>query len=237
MCGERRLRARPEGGADHDFLGLVPSERLLGKLIYSALASLDGFGEDAEGKFDWAATSDEMHAFVNELERSVGTYLYGRRMYETMVYWESPEARDAQGETEFAEQRDLSDIVEPGRGLGAALMADHGVMEKVEELSGFPLVPGTLNVRLPTPLERGPSWRCVPAEDLAPRWEARTGQTGYFLAPVTVARRYRGLAFQAVELGGRGYPPDQIELFCEVRLRAALRLEHSDPIAIRLDDG
>jgi hypothetical protein len=77
----------------------------------------------------------------------------------------------------------------------------------------------------------------VPAEDLAPRWEARTGQTGYFLGPVTVARRYRGLAFQAVELGGRGYSPDQIELFCEVRLRAALRREDSDPIAIRLDDG
>ena len=57
----------------------------MGKLIYSALASLDGFVEDAEGKFDWAAPSEEVHAFVNELDRSVGTYLYGRRMYETMV--------------------------------------------------------------------------------------------------------------------------------------------------------
>src|SRR5690348_5832403 len=62
----------------------------MGKLIYSALASLDGFVEDAEGRFDWAAPNDEVHAFVNELERDVGTYLYGRRMYETMVYWESP---------------------------------------------------------------------------------------------------------------------------------------------------
>ena len=62
----------------------------MGKLIYTAIASLDGFIEDADGKFDWAAPDEEVHAFVNDLERSVGTYLYGRRMYETMVYWESP---------------------------------------------------------------------------------------------------------------------------------------------------
>ena len=58
-------------------------------LIYSAIASLDGYVEDESGKFDWAAPDDEVHAFVNDLERSVGTYLYGRRMYETMVAWES----------------------------------------------------------------------------------------------------------------------------------------------------
>jgi dihydrofolate reductase len=58
-------------------------------LIYSAISSLDGYVEDEDGKFDWAAPDDEVHAFVNELERSVGTYLYGRRMYETMAAWES----------------------------------------------------------------------------------------------------------------------------------------------------
>ena len=62
----------------------------MGKLIYSAIASLDGYIEDADGRFDWAAPDEEVHAFVNELERPVGTYLYGRRMYETMVFWESP---------------------------------------------------------------------------------------------------------------------------------------------------
>src|SRR5690242_17698042 len=62
----------------------------MGKLIYSAIASLDGYVEDAEGRFDWAAPDDEVHAFVNDLERPVGTYLYGRRMYETMVFWERP---------------------------------------------------------------------------------------------------------------------------------------------------
>jgi dihydrofolate reductase len=61
----------------------------MAKLIYSALASLDGYVEDKQGKFDWAAPDAEVHAFVNDLERPIGTYLYGRRMYETMVYWET----------------------------------------------------------------------------------------------------------------------------------------------------
>jgi len=59
-------------------------------LIYSAIASLDGYIADEAGNFRWAAPDEEVHAFVNELERPVGTYLYGRRMYETMVFWESP---------------------------------------------------------------------------------------------------------------------------------------------------
>ena len=58
-------------------------------LIYSAIASLDGYVEDEQGKFDWAAPDEEVHAFVNDLERPIGTYLYGRRMYETMVFWET----------------------------------------------------------------------------------------------------------------------------------------------------
>jgi dihydrofolate reductase len=61
----------------------------MARLIYSAIASLDGFVEDENGTFDWAAPDAEVHAFVNELEKSVGTFLYGRRMYETMVYWET----------------------------------------------------------------------------------------------------------------------------------------------------
>lgn len=58
-------------------------------LIYSALASLDGYIEDKTGNFDWAAPDAEVHHFVNELERAAGTNLYGRRMYETMVFWET----------------------------------------------------------------------------------------------------------------------------------------------------
>ncbi len=70
-------------------------------------------------------------------------------------------------------------------------------------------------MRLPRPLELDRNWRYLTAAEITPDWEARTGQSGYFLAPVTVAGRYRGLAFQALEPGERGYPRDQIELFCE----------------------
>ena len=61
----------------------------MAKLIYSAIASADGYVEDAAGGFDWAAPDEEVLRFVNELERPVGTYLYGRRMYQTMLYWET----------------------------------------------------------------------------------------------------------------------------------------------------
>jgi len=61
----------------------------MAKLIYSAITSLDGYVEDEDGKFDWAAPDEEVHSFVNDLERGVGTYLYGRRMYEVMGAWET----------------------------------------------------------------------------------------------------------------------------------------------------
>jgi dihydrofolate reductase len=61
----------------------------MAKLIYSAITSLDGYVADEDGNFDWAAPDEEVHSFVNDLERPVGTYLYGRRMYETMAYWET----------------------------------------------------------------------------------------------------------------------------------------------------
>ncbi len=61
----------------------------MAKLLYSAITSLDGYVADQRGNFDWAAPDEEVHAFVNDLERSVGTYLYGRRMYDVMVAWET----------------------------------------------------------------------------------------------------------------------------------------------------
>jgi dihydrofolate reductase len=64
----------------------------MAKLIYSAIQSLDGYIADEDGNFDWAEPDQEVHAFVNDLERPVGTYLYGRRMYEVMSAWEHPEA-------------------------------------------------------------------------------------------------------------------------------------------------
>jgi len=59
------------------------------RLIYSALASLDGFTADSNGNFEWAAPDEEVHSFVNDLERPIGTHLYGRRMYEVMRYWQT----------------------------------------------------------------------------------------------------------------------------------------------------
>jgi dihydrofolate reductase len=61
----------------------------MAKLIYSAIASLDGYVADADGNFEWGAPDEEVHAFVNDLERPIGTYLYGRRMYEVLAAWES----------------------------------------------------------------------------------------------------------------------------------------------------
>ncbi len=61
----------------------------MAKLIYSALESLDGYVADESGRFDWATPDEAVHSFANGLERSIGTYLFGRRMYEVMVAWET----------------------------------------------------------------------------------------------------------------------------------------------------
>jgi dihydrofolate reductase len=78
----------------------------MASLIYSAITSLDGYVADQDGNFDWAAPDEEVHAFVNDLERSAGTYLYGRRMYETMLYWETA----AQATDQPAVVRDFATI-------------------------------------------------------------------------------------------------------------------------------
>lgn len=77
----------------------------MAKLIYSALTSLDGYGADEDGKFDWAEPDEEVHSFINDLARPVGTYLFGRRMYEVMVAWES---LDLTGQPPF--MRDFAEI-------------------------------------------------------------------------------------------------------------------------------
>jgi dihydrofolate reductase len=68
----------------------------MAKLIYAAITSLDGFVADADGSFEWAAPDEAVHAFVNDLERPIGTYLYGRRMYEVMQYWATAPIDDDQ---------------------------------------------------------------------------------------------------------------------------------------------
>jgi dihydrofolate reductase len=61
----------------------------MAKLIYTAITSLDGYVADPEGRFDWSIPDEEVHTFVNDLERSVGTYLYGRKLYNVMLAWET----------------------------------------------------------------------------------------------------------------------------------------------------
>jgi dihydrofolate reductase len=90
----------------------------VGRLIYSAIASLDGYVEDESGGFGWAEPDEEVHAFVNDLERPVGTYLYGRRMYETMAVWETS-AGGSDAVREFAEIWRAADKVVYSRTLGA----------------------------------------------------------------------------------------------------------------------
>ena len=109
-------------------------------------------------------------------------------------------------------------------------------MNRLEKLAGFAIVPGTLNVRLPRPLERDSSWRYVRATEISPDWETQSGQAGYFLVAITIAHRYRGLAFQADEYGDAEYPADQIELLSEVHLRTELGLSDGDDIAVSIGE-
>lgn len=94
----------------------------MAKLIYSTIASLDGYIEDADGKFDWAVPDDEVHRFVNELQRPVGTYLYGRRMYEVMVVWETDPTLAAQSQLmeDFAQIWQAADKIVYSKTLSTA---------------------------------------------------------------------------------------------------------------------
>ncbi len=61
----------------------------MGRLVYSAITSLDGYVADADGSFDWGVPDEEVHRAVNDLQRSIGTHLYGRRLYQVMAAWET----------------------------------------------------------------------------------------------------------------------------------------------------
>ena len=94
----------------------------MAKLIYAPIASIDGYIEDVDGGFGWAEPGDEAHAFINDLERPVGTYLYGRRMYETMVAWETDSELTTGSEiaNDFAQIWRAADKVVYSRTLEAA---------------------------------------------------------------------------------------------------------------------
>lgn len=91
----------------------------MGQLTYTAIASLDGYIEDEQGTFEFAFPPPEVHAFANELDRPVGVHLYGRRMYETMVFWETG-GDDDPITREYAEQWRGADKVVFSRTLATA---------------------------------------------------------------------------------------------------------------------
>jgi len=124
----------------------------MGKLIYSAIASADGYTEDAAGKFDWAAPDDEVLRFVNDLERPVGTYLYGRRMYETMRYWETAHTAPGQPSSvlqfariwQAAEKIVFSTTLAavPGARTRIERTFDPGVVRKLKSAAGHEMTVG-----------------------------------------------------------------------------------------------
>src|ERR671925_1947732 len=95
----------------------------MARLIYSAITSLDGYVADENGNFDWAAPDEELHAFINDLERPVGTYLYGRRMYEVMVYWETAGSDEPAVIQDFAQIWQSADKIVYSKTLKAASSA------------------------------------------------------------------------------------------------------------------
>ncbi|MGI8859534.1 MAG: dihydrofolate reductase family protein [Rubrobacteraceae bacterium] len=128
----------------------------MAKLIYSAIASLDGYVADQRGNFDWAVPDEEVHAFINDLDRPLGTYLYGRRMYETMAGWETDPALAKQSPimSDFAEIWRAADKIVYSRTLETVSTArtrierdfDPDVIRQMKAAAGCDLIVGGPNL-------------------------------------------------------------------------------------------
>jgi dihydrofolate reductase len=124
----------------------------MAKLVYSTITSLDGYVADENGNIDWAEPDAEVFAFINDLERGFGTYLYGRKLYETMVYWETFDATGDQspGERDFAAIWLAATKVVYSRTLGEVSSArtrlerefDPGAVRLMKETSGHDISVG-----------------------------------------------------------------------------------------------
>lgn len=96
----------------------------MAKLHYTAITSLDGYVADADGRFDWSEPDEEVHTFVNDLERPIGTYLLGRRMYDVLVAWETMDTADEPPAMEdYAEIWRTADKIVYSRSLDAVTSA------------------------------------------------------------------------------------------------------------------
>jgi dihydrofolate reductase len=163
----------------------------MGKLSYIAISSLDGYIADKDGKFDWGEPDQEVHSFVNEVMRPIGTYLYGRRMYEVMVWWESmptDEAQPAFGR-EFAKMWQAADKIVYSKTLKTVSSARTRIEREFN-----PEAVRQLKARTTTDL-------CVAGPELAARaFEAGlVDECGVFIAPIIVG-------------GGKQYLPDHLRL-------------------------
>ena len=128
----------------------------MAKLIYSAIASLDGYVADESGNFEWAAPGEDVHRFVNDLERDVGTYLYGRRMYEVMATWETADALPEQtaATADFAKIWQAADKIVYSKTLAAPSTArtrierdfDREAVRRLKESAGRDLSVGGPNL-------------------------------------------------------------------------------------------
>jgi dihydrofolate reductase len=107
------------------------------KLIYSSIASIDGYIADEDGNFDWAEPDEEVHTFINDLERPVGTFLLGRRMYEVLVAWETMDTADQPSFIQdFAEIWRAADKIVYSKTLAAASSA-RTIIERAFDLDAI----------------------------------------------------------------------------------------------------
>ena len=146
----------------------------MAKLIYSAIASLDGYVADESGNFEWAAPGEDVHRFVNDLERDVGTYLYGRRMYEVMAAWETADALPEQtGATaDFAKIWQAADKIVYSKTLAAPSTARTRIEREFDRAA-------VRRPRRPFPTVSDWSWNCWrKADSTAASSTSTTAATG-----------------------------------------------------------
>ncbi len=167
----------------------------MGNLVYTAIASLDGYIADEDGNFDWSTPDQEVHAFINDLERAPGTHLYGRRMYEVMSYWGT---NDFSGQPEHA--RDYAEIWQAADKIVYSTTLDDAVTDRTRIEREFdPNVVRELKERTQRDLTIG-----------GPTLAAHALRAGLvdeclvFLAPVVVG-------------GGKRFLPDDLRLDLELR--------------------
>jgi dihydrofolate reductase len=165
------------------------------KLIYSAITSLDGYVADERGSFDWAAPDEQVHAFVNDLMRPVGTHLYGRRLYEVMAGWETDPTLAEQSPVmrDFAELWQAADKIVYSTTLAAPSTARTRI-ERTFDPDAVRELKATANRDL---LVGGPE---LAAQAFA---AGLVDECGLFLAPVTVG-------------GGKRALPDHVRLRLEL---------------------